>query len=128
MHMMAAMVAVALASACGNTADGAKQDAENAAEATAEAADKAAENVGEAAATAGAAADAAMETADVKSALIADTRVDASDIDVDTNKDTKTVTIKGSVPTAEMKTLVGEVAVAKAVGFRVVNNLTIRAN
>lgn len=124
--MMAAMIAVAFVSACGNTADGVEKDAENAAEATAEAADKAADNTSEAAANAGAAVDAAMETADVKTALVADTRVDASDIDVDTNKDTKTVTINGTVPTAEMKTLVGQVAVDKAVGFRVINNLTIR--
>ncbi|MEO7612200.1 MAG: BON domain-containing protein, partial [Gemmatimonadales bacterium] len=124
--MMAAMVAVAFVSACGNTADGVKKDAENAAEATAETAEKTAEKTSEAAANTGAAVDAAMETADVKTALIADTRVDASDINVDTNKDTKTVTIHGTVPTAAMKTLVGEVAVAKAVGFRVVNNLTIR--
>lgn len=125
--MMAAMVAVALVSACGNTADGVKRDTENAAEATAEAADKAAENTGEAVANAGAAVDAAMETFDVKAALVADTRVDASGINVDTNKDTKTVTINGTVPTTAMRTLVGEVAVATAVGFRVVNKLTVRS-
>lgn len=124
--MMTAMVAVALVSACGNTADGLKKDAENAAQATEATAEKAAEKTGEAAAKTGAAVDAAMETFDVKAALMADTRVDASDINVDTNKDTKTVTINGTVPTAAMKTLAGEVAVAKAVGFRVVNKLTIR--
>ena len=124
--MMAAMVAVALVSACGNTADGVKKDAENAAEATAETAEKAAEKTNEAAQEAGAAVDAAKQATDVKAALMADTRVDASGINVDGHKDTKTVTLNGTVPTEAMKTLAGEIAVAKAAGFTIDNKLTIK--
>jgi hyperosmotically inducible protein len=126
MSMMAAMVAVAFVAACSNTADGVKKDAENAAEATEETAEKAAEKTGEAAAEAGAAVDAAKQATDVKAALMADTRVDATGIDVDGNKDTKTVTLNGTVPTEAMKTLAGEIAAAKAAGFKVDNKLTIR--
>ena len=57
------------AQACANTVQGAKQDTERAAENTA----------------------AAVETVDVKAALIADGRVDASSINVDTFASTKTV-------------------------------------
>jgi osmotically-inducible protein OsmY len=89
----------------------------------------AAERAGEAAATAGreaiAAGDAAVQTADVKMALTTDKRVDASHIDVDTNATTKTVTLKGSVPTAAQKDLAEDIAEAKAPGYRVRNDLTI---
>jgi hyperosmotically inducible protein len=106
---------VAFAAACGNTADGVKKDADNAADKTADAA-----------ASAGAATGAAMETADVKTALMADTRVDASNINVDTNKDAKTVTLNGTVPTDAQKTIAGEIAAAKAAGYTVTNNLTVK--
>src|SRR3990170_837569 len=69
------------AGACANTVQGVKQDTERATEKTA----------------------AAVETVDVKAALIADGRVDASSINVDTSASTKTVVLKGSVPTAEQK-------------------------
>lgn len=69
-------------SACANTMRGVKQDTERATEKTA----------------------AGLETADVKSALIADGRVDATNLNVDTIASTKTVVLKGSVPTAEQKT------------------------
>lgn len=106
---------VAFAAACGNTADGVAKDAENAADKTAEAT-----------AGAGAATGAALETADVKTALMADTRVDASNINVDTNKDAKTVTLNGTVPTDAQKTIAGEIATAKAAGYTVTNNLTVK--
>ncbi len=125
--MLVAAAAVSFVAACGNTADGAKQDAKIAAEKTSEAAATAADKTGEAMSNAGKSVDAAMETAQIKTALVADTRVDAGDIDVDTNKDTKTVVLKGTVPTAAMKKLAGEVARDKAPGFSVVNNLTIKA-
>ena len=50
-------------------------------------------------ANAGRAADAAVETMDVKAALMADSRVDAGGINVDTDHETKTVILKGRVPT-----------------------------
>ena len=113
---LGALALLALSAACSNTADGVKKDAEIAADKSAEAA-----------ANAGGAMGAAMETADVKTALTADTRVDASGINVDTNKDAKTVTLNGTVPTAAQKTLAGEVAMSKAPGYSIVNNLTIKA-
>lgn len=100
---------------CGNTADGVKQDTENAAEKTEQAADQA-----------GTKMDGALQTGEVKSALLADTRVGATDINVDTNEATKTVTLNGSVKTEAEKTLAGEVATSKSAGYTVVNNLTIK--
>ncbi len=117
---------VTLAAACSNTAKGVEKDADQmgdkAAAATEQTGDAAARATDAAAGSMGA----AMETADVKTALLADTRVDAGDINVDTNKDTKTVTLNGTVPTAEQKKLAEEVAVAKAPEYKVVNNLTIK--
>jgi osmotically-inducible protein OsmY len=117
---------LALATACGNTAEGVKKDADKAAEATAEAADVAGEKTAEAAAATGAAVGGAVETGQVKTALMADKRVDASDINVDTDEGSKVVTLKGTVKTAAEKTIAGEIAAAKATGYTVVNNLTIK--
>lgn len=69
---------------------------------------------------------AAVETADVKSALIADGRVDASDINVDTIAESKTVVLKGSVPTAEQKETAEAIARDQAKGYKVSNQLTVR--
>lgn len=107
--------AVAFVAACGNTADGMKKDADNAADEAAEATS-----------SVGASVDAAMETADVKSALIGDARIDASDINVDSNKDTKTVTLNGTVPADSMKTIAEEIVKNKAPDWMVVNNLTVK--
>jgi osmotically-inducible protein OsmY len=115
-----------LATACSNTAKGVEKDAENAGEKTAEMTEKAADATSSAAGSAGASMGAAMETADVKTALMADTRIDAGDINVDTNKDTKTVTLNGTVVSEAQKKLAEEVAVAKAPEYKVVNNLTIK--
>ena len=91
------------AGGCANTMQGAKQDTERAAEKTA----------------------AAVETVDVKSALIADGRVDASNINVDTNSSTKTVVLKGSVPTADQKATAEAIARDQAKGYTITNNLTV---
>jgi hyperosmotically inducible periplasmic protein len=101
----ALIVVAALSGACANTVQGVKQDTEKVAEKTA----------------------AATNTVDVKSALIADGRVDASSINVDTNSQTKTVVLKGSVPTAEQKTQAEAIAHDKAEGYRIVNNLAVVA-
>ncbi len=106
---------LAFTAACGNTADGAKEDAENAADKTAEAA-----------AATGSAMSGAMETGQVKTALTTDTRVDASDINVDTNEGTKTVTLKGTVPADSQKTIAEQIAKDKAVGYTIVNELTVK--
>ena len=118
---------VAVGAACSNTAKGVSKDAENAGEKAAAATEKAADATANAAADAGSSMGAAMETADVKSALMADTRVDAGGINVDTNKDTKTVTLNGTVPSADQKKLAEEVAKSKAPEYRVINNLSVKA-
>src|SRR4051794_17201230 len=84
---------------CANTMKGAKKDAEKATENTA----------------------AAANTVDVKSALIADGRVDASNINVDTFASTRTVVLKGSVPTAEQKTLAETIAREHAKDYKITN-------
>ncbi len=106
---------IGVATACGNTADGAKEDTKNAAEATSDAA-----------ASVGGSMDAAAETADVKMALMTDVTVDASDINVDTNKDTKTVTLNGSVKSEAQKARAETVAKTKAPDYAVVNNLIVK--
>ena len=88
---------------CANTIQGAKEDTE-----------KAAENVS-----------AGAETVDVKSALIADGRVDASNINVDTVASTRTVVLKGSVPTAEQKSAAERIARDNAKGYTISNQLTV---
>jgi osmotically-inducible protein OsmY len=89
--------------ACANTMQGAKEDTENATEAMA----------------------AGAETVDVKSALIADGRVDASKINVDTVASTKTVVLKGSVPTADQKSVAEQIARQNAKGYTITNQLTV---
>ena len=74
----------------------------------------------------GATLDAAAQTLQIKSALIDADGIDAGGIDVDTNADTKTVTLKGHVPTAAQKTAAERVAKEKAPEYRVVNNLEVR--
>ena len=101
--LCALIVAAALSGACANTVRGVKQDTEKVAEKTA----------------------AATNTVDVKSALIADGRVDASGINVDTNSSTKTVVLKGTVPSAEQKATAEAIANDKAEGYRIVNQLTV---
>ena len=101
--LCALIVAAALSGACANTVRGVKQDTEKVAEKTA----------------------AATNTVDVKSALIADGRVDASSINVDTNSQSKTVVLKGSVPSAEQKSTAESIARDKAEGYTIVNQLAI---
>jgi predicted small secreted protein len=65
------------------------------------------------------------QTIDIKAALVAAKGIDASHIEVDTDASTKTVTLKGTVPTASQKTAAAELARDKAVGYRVRNLLTV---
>ncbi len=97
------VAAIVWSAACGNTMRGIKTDTENAAEKTA----------------------AGVETMDVKAALIADGRVDAGNINVDTSASTKTVVLKGSVPTAEQRTVAEAIAREQAKGYVITNNLTV---
>jgi osmotically-inducible protein OsmY len=109
---------------CENTGK-AKEETREAADATADAAKRAADKAGNAAGEAGDAIHAGKQTFDVKAALTADTSIDASHIDVDTNGDTRTVTLKGTVPTAAQKAEAERIAKEKAEGYTIVNQLTV---
>jgi hyperosmotically inducible protein len=115
LRILSSVAFVAFATACGNTADGAKQDADNAAEKSAEVASEASGAVG-----------AAAKTAEVKTALLADSRISAGDINVDTDESAKTLSLNGSVKTEMEKSIAGEIATGKAAGYSIVNNLTIK--
>ena len=115
LRILSTVALVAFAGACGNTADGVKKDADNAADKSAEVASDA-----------GTAMGGAAKTGEVKTALMADTRVDAGEINVDTDETAKTVTLNGTVKTEAQKTLAGEVATSKAAGYTIVNNLSIK--
>ena len=144
---LTATIAFAFAGvACDNTADGTRQDAAQAtddarkagdaasAEAREESADarakgrEASDDARRTAGNAGAAVDAAGETIDVKTALMADDTIDADEINVDTFHETKTVVLKGSVPTAAMKAAAAKVASREAEGYKVDNQLVVRPN
>lgn len=114
--------AAAEAKSAGDRAAGTAKSAASDASAAAK---SAAGEVKDAVANGGRAADAAVETMDVKAALSADSRVDASDINVDTDHVTKTVTLRGKVPTAEQKALAEQVATQRATGYTVRNLLAV---
>ena len=149
-----AMLALALAPACRNTAEGVKEDtrentekakeeSREARDASKDTADKigdqaketgdkiveGAKDVGQAikegAQEVGSEVHAKKQTVDVKTALMADKSIDASHIDIDTNADTKTVTLKGTVPSAAQKAAAERVAREHAEGYTVRNQLTV---
>ena len=124
--MKPAAVTLALALGCAACSDRAENRANEAARDTGAAATGAAKAAGDAVGNAGRAAEAAVQTMDVKAALMRDSRVDASDINVDTNHETKTVVLKGRVSSAAQKTTAEQIAVEQAKGYRVQNELTVR--
>jgi osmotically-inducible protein OsmY len=131
--MTAALAFAVGAAACDNTARGARKDAAEAkADAQAASADAkanardAASDAQKAANGAGSAIDAAKETFDVKTSLMADASVDASDINVDTFHETKTVVLKGSVPSAAQKVEAGNIAAREAKGYHIDNQLVVK--
>lgn len=73
----------------------------------------------------GRAATAAVETVDVKSALMTDRSVDASDIDVDTFPETKTIILSGTVKSAAQRDEAARIAAVEAPGYRIENRLTV---
>lgn len=70
--------------------------------------------------------DAAAQTLQIKTALIADKTVDAEGINVDTDGMTKTVTLKGHVPTVAQKAAAARIAKEKAPDYKVVNQLVVK--
>ncbi len=99
----AAVALLAGAAACGATARGVAQDAK---------ANTAATKAG-------------IETLDVKTAILADKTVDAGAIDVDTYGDTKTVVLRGSVPTQAQKARAEQIAREHATGYKIDNKLAV---
>ena len=99
------VIAALMGSGCANTMRGVKQDAERVTEKTA----------------------AAVETVDVKAALIADGRVDATNINVDTIASTKTVVLKGTVQTVQERVTTENIARDQAKGCTITNQLTVVA-
>lgn len=85
------------------------------------------ERPGEAARGAGNRVGAAAETADVKLALATAEGIDASGINVDTDHNAKTVTLKGTVPTTDQRVRAEVVAQREATGYRINNQLVVRA-
>jgi predicted small secreted protein len=143
---LTAAMALALGSAaCENTARGVQEDAAKATDSASDAAkattDEAKDEAAEARAegreakddaartgnAVGGALDAATETIDVKTALMSDATIDASDINVDTFHETRTVVLKGSVATAAQKTEAAKIAAREAEGYKVENQLVVRA-
>ena len=144
----AALLSVSLFAACQNTARGvekdtrentaaaqreareanaeAKQEAREAGNAVERAGDRAADESRQAANSVGGTLDAAAQTMQIKTALIDADDLDAANIDVDTDAATKTVTLKGHVPSAAHKAAAERIAHQKAPDYRVSNMLEIR--
>ncbi len=144
----AALLSVSLFAACQNTARGVEQDTEKntaaareeARDANAEmkqeareagqsmerAGDRVAQGTKDATHSVGGTLDAAAQTMQIKTALIDADNLDANDINVDTDAATKTVTLKGHVPTAAQKAAAERIAKEKAPDYTVANLLEIR--
>lgn len=144
----AALLSASLFGACQNTARGIERDTqkntaeakEDAREANAElkqeaheagnaverAGDRVANETKDATRSVGNTLDAAAQTMQIKTALIDADNLDANDIDVDTDGATKTVTLKGHVPTAAQKAAAARIAKEKAPDYRIVNDIVVR--
>ena len=120
---------VLFSTACRNTAAGLKRDTEEnskkAAVEASKAADRASAATADAAQRAAEAAHAGTQTMSVKTALLADKRVAAKGINVDTDTSTRTVTLKGHVPSEEQKAIAEQIASQHSSGYHVRNELTI---
>jgi osmotically-inducible protein OsmY len=117
---------VLLAAACSNTVEGLKKDAkENKVD---EKTERAAEAVTSAVKEAGREIRAKTLALDVKATLMADKNVDASHVHVESDDDTKTLTLTGSVPSHAQREAAGVIAVGKAGDYRVKNLLRVGAS
>ena len=111
--------------AAANAAAAAAQKATEAGQAVAQGAKEATQKAAEASKSAGAAVAAASQTFDVKASLLADSSIDAANINVDTDAKTRTVILMGSVPTDQQKSAAEKLAASKATGYKVVNQLVV---
>src|SRR6476661_518660 len=120
---------VLFSTACRNTAAGLKRDTEEnskkAAVEAGKAADKASAAAADATQRAAEAAQAGTQTMSVKTALLADKRVTAKGINVDTDTSTRTVTLKGHVPSEEQKVIAEQITSQHSSGYHVRNELTV---
>ena len=103
-----------------------RQEANEAGNKMERAGDRVANETKDATHSVGATLDAAAQTMQIKTALIDADNLDANNIDVDTNADTKTVTLKGHVQNASQKAAAARIAKEKAPDYRIVNNLVIK--
>jgi osmotically-inducible protein OsmY len=103
-----------------------KEEAREAGNAAERTGDRVAQETKDATRSVGATLDAAAQTMQIKTALIDADNLDANDIDVDTDSATKTVTLKGHVPTESQKAAAARIAKEKAPDYRVVNNIAVR--
>jgi osmotically-inducible protein OsmY len=103
-----------------------KQEAREAGQAMERAGDRVAQETKDATHSVGATLDAAAQTMQIKTALIDADNLDANDINVDTDAATKTVTLKGHVPSAAQKAAAERIAKEKAPDYTVANLLEIR--
>ena len=103
-----------------------RQEAREAGNAAERAGDRIANETRQATRTVGGTLDAAAQTMQIKTALIDADDLNAGGIDVDTNGDTKTVTLKGHVQTPAQKAAAERIAKEKAPQYRIVNNLEVR--
>ena len=67
-----------------------------------------------------------LRTGAVKAALLHDSSIDVSDVDVDTNEVARRVTLKGRVQSAAVRDKVIDIAREAAPGYTIDNELTIR--
>jgi osmotically-inducible protein OsmY len=71
--------------------------------------------------------DAKKQMVDIKAALMADTTIDASQISVETDADSRTVTLRGHVPSNSQRMAADRIARSKAEGYAIVNQLQVPA-
>jgi osmotically-inducible protein OsmY len=62
---------------------------------------------------------------DVKQALLRDESIDASHVNVDVEDNTRTVVLRGSVPTLDQKAAAERISAARSKGYRVRNELAV---
>jgi osmotically-inducible protein OsmY len=105
-----------------------RDDMNDAAEQAEDSMERAGDSAANAIEQAGDAAKGAVETADIKAALAADDLVEANDVNVDTNGETKVVTLKGTVPSTAARARAEAIAKREAEGYRIDNQIVVRGN